>query len=104
MEANGKPVIRVEDVTIAFGDDVILEDINFEVNQGEIFIILGGSGCGKSTLIKHMISLHAPAKGRVLIDGKDVAVAKGAELNEILREIGVMYQHGVQKIILRKEE
>ena len=94
MEANGKPIIQVEDVTIAFGDDIILEDIDFEVNQGEIFIILGGSGCGKSTLLKHMISLYAPAKGKVLIDGRDVAAAEGAELNEILREIGVMYQHG----------
>lgn len=94
MEDNGKPIIQVEDVTVAFGDEVILEDINFEVKQGEIFIILGGSGCGKSTLLKHMISLHTPAKGRVLIDGMDVAAAEGPELNEILREIGVMYQHG----------
>jgi phospholipid/cholesterol/gamma-HCH transport system ATP-binding protein len=94
METDHKAIIRVEDVTVAFGDEVILEDINFEVRQGEILIILGGSGCGKSTLLKHMISLHAPAKGRVLIDGKDVVAAEGPELNEILREMGVMYQHG----------
>ncbi len=94
METNGKSVIRVEDVTIAYGDVVVLENINFEVRQGEIFIILGGSGCGKSTLLKNMISLHAPAKGKVLIDGKDVVGAEGPVLIEILREIGVMYQQG----------
>jgi len=94
METNGKSVIRVEDVTIAYGDSVVLEDINFEVMEGEIFIILGGSGCGKSTLLKNMISLHAPAKGKVLIDGKDVVGAEGPVLIEILREIGVMYQQG----------
>lgn len=94
MEHNGEPVIRVEDVTIGYGDFVVLKDINFEVRQGEIFTILGGSGCGKSTLLKHMISLHTPARGRVLIDGRDIASAEGAELHEILGKIGVMYQHG----------
>ena len=94
MEADHKTIIRVEDVTIAFGDEVILEDISFEVREGEMFIILGGSGCGKSTLLKRMISLHAPAKGKVIIDGQDVVAAEGPELDEILREIGVMYQHG----------
>jgi len=94
METDRKPIIRVEDVTIAYGDVVVLENINFEVRQGEIFIILGGSGCGKSTLLKNMISLHAPAKGKVLIDGKDVVGAEGPVLIEILREIGVMYQQG----------
>ncbi len=94
MRPNDKPIIRVEDVTIAYGDSVILRDINFEVGQGEIFIILGGSGCGKSTLLKNIISLHTPARGRVLIGGKDIVTAEGTELHEILRQIGVMYQHG----------
>lgn len=94
MKNNGKPIIQVEDVEIAYGDFVVLKDINFEVKQSEIFIILGGSGCGKSTLLKNMISLHAPVKGRVFIDGKDIVTAEGPELHAILRNIGVMYQHG----------
>ena len=94
MVDSSKPIIRVEDVTIAYGDSVVLKDLNFQVKSGEVFIILGGSGCGKSTLLKHMISLHSPVKGRILIDGMDVATAEGPELREILREIGVMYQHG----------
>lgn len=89
-----KSIIRVEDLTVAYGDNVILEDINFEVNPGEIFVVLGGSGCGKSTLLKHMISLHEPVKGRIFIDGMDIVSAEGSELLDILRRIGVMYQHG----------
>jgi len=94
MEDSSKPIIRVEDVTVAYGDSVVLKDLNFQVKPGEIFIILGGSGCGKSTLLKHMISLHYPLKGKILIDGVDIVTAEGSELREILRKIGVMYQNG----------
>lgn len=94
MDVNPESIIRVEDLTAAYGDHVVLEDINFEVMAGEIFVILGGSGCGKSTLLKHMISLREPVKGRVLIDGKDIVAAEESELLEIFRRIGVMYQHG----------
>jgi phospholipid/cholesterol/gamma-HCH transport system ATP-binding protein len=94
MDVNTKPIIRVEDVTVAYGDFVVMRDINFEVQQGEVFIILGGSGCGKSTLLKNMISLIKPVTGKVLIDGMDIVTAEGSELREILRKIGVMYQNG----------
>lgn len=94
MDINTKSIIQVEDVTVAYGDFVVMKDINFEVKQGEIFIILGGSGCGKSTLLKNMISLVRPVTGKVLIDGRNIVTAEGAELREILSGIGVMYQNG----------
>jgi len=94
MDVNTEPIIRVEDVTVAYGDFVVMKDINFEVQPGEVFIILGGSGCGKSTLLKNMISLIRPVTGKVLIDGKDIITAEGPELREILSKIGVMYQNG----------
>ncbi len=94
MDVNTEPIIRVEDVTVAYGDFVVMRDINFEVQQGEVFIILGGSGCGKSTLLKNMISLVKPVTGKVLIDGMDIVTAEGRQLREILRKIGVMYQNG----------
>lgn len=94
MEDNAKSVIKVENVTIAYDDFVVLKDINFEVKHGEIFVILGGSGCGKSTLLKNMISLIKPVTGKVLIDGKNIITAQGDELREILSRIGVMYQNG----------
>jgi len=89
-----EPIIRVENFTAAYDGNVIINDISFEVEKGEIFVILGGSGCGKSTLLKHMIGLYPPAKGRILIEGRDIAMAEGDERLGILKRIGVMYQMG----------
>jgi len=61
-----EPVISVVNLTMAYGDFVVMRDLDFTINQGDIFIIMGGSGCGKSTLLKHMIGLKAPAKGEIL--------------------------------------
>lgn len=88
------PIIRVENFTAAYDGKTVIDDISFEVNRGEVFVILGGSGCGKSTLLKHMIGLYPPAKGRIFIEGKDIAAASGPERLEILKRIGVMYQMG----------
>jgi phospholipid/cholesterol/gamma-HCH transport system ATP-binding protein len=89
-----EPIIRVENFTAAYDGNVIINDISFEVMPGEVFVILGGSGCGKSTLLKHMIGLYPPAKGRILIEGRDMATAEGEERLSILKRIGVMYQMG----------
>lgn len=89
-----EPLIRVENFTAAYDGAVVIDDITFDVLPGEVFVILGGSGCGKSTLLKHMIGLYPPAKGRILIDGDDIAAAVGSERLKILRKIGVMYQGG----------
>ncbi|WP_022660849.1 ABC transporter ATP-binding protein [Paucidesulfovibrio longus] len=93
-QAGIEPVIRVQGLVAAYGETVILDNVSFDVNSGEIFVILGGSGCGKSTLLKHMIGLRAPRRGKVLIGGSDVAAAEGTERDAILRRIGVMYQSG----------
>ena len=93
-EARTDPIIRVENLTVAYDDFVVLRDVSFEIQRGEVFVILGGSGCGKSTLLKHMIGLHRPVQGRILIDGMDVVTAEGEDLRAILRKIGVMYQQG----------
>lgn len=88
------PIIRVENLTAAYEDTVILDRVSFEVGRGEVFVILGGSGCGKSTLLKHMIGLYQPVSGKVFIDGEDIVAAEGYERRRILRKIGVMYQSG----------
>lgn len=94
MATDSEPIIRVENLTVAYGDVVVMKDINFEVQRGEVFIILGGSGCGKSTLLRNMISLVTPVTGKVLIGGRNVVTAEGSELRDILSGIGVMYQNG----------
>lgn len=94
MGVSETAIIRVEHLTAAYEGDVIIDNVSFEVNRGEVFVMLGSSGCGKTTLLKHMNGLYSPASGRVLIDGDDIATAQGDERLRILRKIGVMYQRG----------
>ena len=94
MSIDKEPIIHVTNFTAAYGDNVIIDNISFEVNRGEIFVILGGSGCGKSTVLKHMIGLYEPTGGKIVIDGKDIATAYGEDRINILKKIGVAYQSG----------
>jgi phospholipid/cholesterol/gamma-HCH transport system ATP-binding protein len=89
-----KPHLVVRDLTLAYGERIILKDLNFTVGRGEIFIIMGGSGCGKSTLLRHLIGLRAPAQGQVLYQGIDFWRADPATRAHLLRRIGVLYQSG----------
>jgi phospholipid/cholesterol/gamma-HCH transport system ATP-binding protein len=92
MQQEQREIIRVEDVTVTYNDQVILDHVSFTVAAGEVFVILGGSGSGKSTLLKHLISLYKPASGHIFIDGEDIIAAQGEDRLAILRRIGVMYQ------------
>ena len=87
-------IISVRGLTAAYGDEVILKDISFEVKRGEVFVILGGSGSGKSTLLKHLIGLFPLVSGEVLIEGDNLATAADAQRQKILRRFGVAYQSG----------
>lgn len=88
----GDAIIVVENLTCAFGERVILENVSFEVYRGEIFVILGGSGCGKSTLLKHLIGLYPPAAGRIVVNGIDITSGDERALAQMRREIGVLFQ------------
>ena len=85
-------IIQVRDLTVGYGTDIILENISFDVLEGEIFIVLGGSGCGKSTLLKHLIGLIPPLSGQINIDGEDISNCNETTFKNILRKIGVLYQ------------
>jgi phospholipid/cholesterol/gamma-HCH transport system ATP-binding protein len=88
------PIITVEHLTAGYDGNVLMQDLNFSVQRGEVFIILGGSGSGKSTLLKHMIGLYQPIAGSIRIEGDDIVTAEGAARRAILNKIGVMYQSG----------
>jgi len=94
MSKSAEPIIQVKNLTAGYGRTVIIEDVSFDVQPGEVFTILGGSGCGKSTLLKHIIGLRTPMRGQVLIDGTDIVTAQGAERLAVLKKIGVSYQSG----------
>src|SRR6266852_1504583 len=92
--ADGPPPITVKDLTMAFGNFVLMKDLNFTVNHGDIFIIMGGSGSGKSTLLRHMLGLIEPAKGEVLYGDFNFTGAEILEREAMLRKFGVLYQSG----------
>lgn len=86
--------IRVEGLTMAYGQRVIQRDLNFEVRRGARFVIMGESGCGKSTLLKHMIGLLEPSTGRVEVEGTDPWTMAPSERGRLARAFGVLYQSG----------
>ncbi|WP_051076280.1 ATP-binding cassette domain-containing protein [Verrucomicrobium sp. 3C] len=92
--ASSDPVIQIRNLRAGYGETVILDQISFSVNCGEIFAILGGSGSGKSTLLKHIIGLYPPRAGEVLIEGKNLVALEGRERTQLLQRFGVMYQNG----------
>ncbi|MGE3540400.1 MAG: ABC transporter ATP-binding protein [Candidatus Tectimicrobiota bacterium] len=79
---------------MAYGDSVIQRDLNFSVQHGDIFIIMGGSGCGKSTLLRHLIGLQAPARGEILYEGENFWAATPEQRARLARRFGVLYQSG----------
>lgn len=86
--------IEVQDLTMAYGDFVVMRDLNFTIGKGEVFIIMGGSGCGKSTLLRHLIGLMPPAKGKVFYEGESFWDADPHARDRMMRRFGVLYQSG----------
>lgn len=82
----------MEGLTVRYGDNTVLDRVSFEVNPGEIFVIMGGSGCGKSTLLKHVIGIETPAEGSIWINGTDTAMLDDGELRKLHMGIGMLFQ------------
>jgi len=91
MAADGEAHITVRSLTVAYGDFVVLHDLDFTVRRGSIFVIMGGSGSGKSTVLRHLIGLEEPARGEVLYGSESFAPEERAR---IMRRVGVLYQSG----------
>jgi phospholipid/cholesterol/gamma-HCH transport system ATP-binding protein len=89
-----QPHINVRDLTMAYGSFVLMRDLNFTVNRGDIFIIMGGSGCGKSTLMKIMVGLKSPAKGEVFYGDTSFWETDPLARENFMQHFGVLYQNG----------
>ncbi len=92
--ADPQPHIAVHELTLAYGDRVVLRDLDFSVKRGQVFIVMGGSGCGKSTVLRDLIGLGEPAKGDVFYGDVNFTRAAAGEREAILRRVGVLYQSG----------
>jgi phospholipid/cholesterol/gamma-HCH transport system ATP-binding protein len=86
--------ISVRDLTMAYGDFVVMRDLDFDVLRGDVFVIMGGSGCGKSTLMRHLLGMVEPARGEIFFDGVNFTRASLEERETLLRRFGVLFQGG----------
>lgn len=84
------PAVSVESLTVAYGSAVVLRDVSFRVEQGEVLFVMGSSGGGKTTLLKAVAGLVPYSGGRIEVEGVDVA----AEPERARRAMGLVFQYG----------
>ena len=86
-------MIRLDDVTVAYGEKVVLDHVDLEIRDGETLAILGASGSGKSTILRLIIGLQKPTAGHVLVDGVDVTRLDEERLDRVRRRMGMVFQY-----------
>ncbi len=85
-------MIKFDHVTKRLGRKTVLDDVNFEVGEGETFVIVGLSGAGKSVTLKHMIRLMSPDSGTITIDGEAITDLGRRDLSRVREKFGVLFQ------------
>ena len=86
-----KELLTIEHLKKSFGDNVILDDVNLTVKQGEVIVIIGPSGCGKSTLLRCINALEPIQEGQILLDGEKIE-PKSKNLTQLRQKIGMVSQ------------
>jgi len=84
-------ILKINHLSKAFGSNVVLRDIDFTVNKGDVISIIGASGSGKSTLLRCINLLETPTSGQIIYDGKDVATGK-VNAPEYRSHVGMVFQ------------
>jgi phospholipid/cholesterol/gamma-HCH transport system ATP-binding protein len=87
-----EPAVEFRNVTKAFGERKVLDDVSFKVMPGEALCVLGRSGTGKSTTLKLLIGLLKPDIGEILIESEDIAPFGEEDLSRVRRKIGFLFQ------------
>ena len=90
---SGTSMIKMVNVTKAFGSQVVLNNMNLEIATGKITAVIGPSGEGKSVLLKHMIGLLQPDSGEVVVDGEVISRMRGSNLNRMREKFGMLFQN-----------
>ena len=88
-----EPIISLQKLNIAFGEHVVIDDIDLEIRQGETLAILGPSGSGKSTILRTMIGLLEPTGGEVFIKGEHVNELDEDGWNSLRQKMGMVFQY-----------
>jgi len=91
---NRLSMLKVEHLKKHFGSQVVLDDINLEVNKGEILCIIGQSGCGKTVLFRHIIGLMFPDGGRIMLDNEVISspMTRPSDFNKTRKRFGILFQ------------
>ncbi len=85
-------MVEIKNLSKSFGDNTVLDDVSMKINEGENVVVFGKSGTGKSVLLKCMVGLLEPDEGEIYIGGKSVLKIPIADLNEIRKDIGFLFQ------------
>lgn len=88
------PVVQITSLQTRFGRTVVHQDLNLDIEQGEIMSIVGGSGTGKTVLLRQMLGLERPARGCVRIFGEDISEANAEHLQQLRNHWGMLFQQG----------
>ncbi|MDY3799396.1 MAG: amino acid ABC transporter ATP-binding protein [Eggerthellaceae bacterium] len=89
--AEPQVLLKIEHLRKAYGDNVVLKDINLEVHKGEVIVIVGPSGCGKSTFLRCINALEPIQGGSVVVEGVSVH-DKGTDLAQVRQKLGMVFQ------------
>ncbi|WP_418830205.1 amino acid ABC transporter ATP-binding protein, partial [Paraeggerthella sp.] len=91
-ESSEAPVVRIEGLRKAFGDNVVLRGIDLDVYRGEVVVILGPSGSGKSTLLRCVNMLETPTEGRIFFEDTEIT-SKKTDINKVRAKVGMVFQN-----------
>jgi phospholipid/cholesterol/gamma-HCH transport system ATP-binding protein len=94
LDTNFDPVIRVQGLHNQFGAQVVHQNLDMEVRQGEIFGVVGGSGAGKSVLLRSLLGLHVPNAGLIELYGRNVQSLAASDRSSLVQSYGVTFQNG----------
>jgi phospholipid/cholesterol/gamma-HCH transport system ATP-binding protein len=85
-------MIQIEELYKRFGSKAVLAGLSLTIEHGETMVVIGGSGTGKSVLLKHVIGLMKPDSGRIVVDGQDVEQLNEAQLADVRKKFGMLFQ------------
>jgi len=91
---NSTSAIEFREVSLAFGENVILDRVSFSVRYGESKVVMGGSGTGKSTLLRLVLGLIKPDSGQIFVDGEEITAYTEEQMMSVRRKIGMVFQEG----------
>lgn len=98
------PIIQVKRLWKEYGDNIVLERLNMDVNEGDFISIVGASGCGKTTFLNMLLGTEKPSRGEILLDGEPLAAEPGVERGIVFQKYSVFPHLTVlQNVMLGRE-